>query len=65
MTGDISEKPSRPDTKAGRLQRACLALYHEHLPARPYADEAVGQGVPEEDDISAQLSGSPVLGEFL
>ena len=31
MSGDISEKLSRPDSKAGRLQRACLNLYLEHL----------------------------------
>jgi hypothetical protein len=29
MRGDISEKLSRSNTKAGRLQWACLALYHE------------------------------------
>jgi hypothetical protein len=29
--GEMEEKLSRPNTKAGRLQRACLALYHEHL----------------------------------
>ena len=27
----MSEKLSSPDTKAGRLQRACLQLYYEHL----------------------------------
>jgi hypothetical protein len=31
MKGDISEKLSRPNTKAGRLQRACLNLYLGHL----------------------------------
>jgi hypothetical protein len=27
----MTDKLSRPDSKAGRLQRKCLALYHEHL----------------------------------
>jgi hypothetical protein len=27
----VDEKLSRPNTKAGRLQRECLPLYHEHL----------------------------------
>jgi hypothetical protein len=31
MRGKMDETLSRPDTKAGRLQRACLALYREHL----------------------------------
>jgi hypothetical protein len=31
MNGDTSEILSRPDSKAGRLQRACLNLYLEHL----------------------------------
>ncbi len=31
MSGDISERLSRLDSKAGRLQRACLNLYLEHL----------------------------------
>jgi hypothetical protein len=31
MREDVSEKLSRPDSKAGRLQRECLALYYEHL----------------------------------
>jgi hypothetical protein len=31
MRGDMDEKLSRPNSKAGRLQRECLALYHEHL----------------------------------
>jgi hypothetical protein len=31
MSGDISERLSRPDSKAGRLQRECLTLYYEHL----------------------------------
>jgi hypothetical protein len=30
MRGDMDEKLSRPDSKAGRLQRECLALYREH-----------------------------------
>jgi hypothetical protein len=29
--GEMDEKLSRPDSKAGRLQRACLNLYLEHL----------------------------------
>src|SRR5829696_746297 len=32
--GTSDEKLSRPDSKAGRLQRECLALYHQHLSDR-------------------------------
>ena len=36
MRRRVTEKLSGPDTKAGRLQRECLALYREHL-----RDEAI------------------------